>query len=41
MTVLALAISACGDDSVEVGDYANNLCTALKGWAQDIRDSQV
>ena len=41
VTALVLGISACGDDSVEVGDYANDLCTALKGWAQDIRDSQA
>jgi hypothetical protein len=42
VTALALGISACGDDdSVEVGAYANDLCTALKGWAQDLRDSQV
>jgi hypothetical protein len=41
VTALALVTSGCGDDSVEVGDYANDLCTALKGWAQDIRDSQV
>jgi len=33
--------SSCGDDSVEVGDYANDLCTALKGWTQDLRDSQA
>jgi chromosome segregation ATPase len=33
--------SACGDDSVEVDDYANDLCTALKGWTQDLRDSQA
>ena len=41
VTALVLGISACGDDSVEVGDYANDLCTALKGWTQDIRDSQA
>ena len=39
--MLALAISGCGDDSVEVGDYANDLCTALKGWTQNLRDSQA
>jgi hypothetical protein len=42
LTALALGISACGgDDSVDVGDYANDLCTALKGWSQDLRDSQT
>ena len=40
-TALALAISGCGDDSVEVGDYANDLCTSLKGWTQDLRESQT
>jgi len=34
-------MSGCGDDSVEVGDYANDVCTALRGWAQDVRDSQT
>jgi len=41
LTALVLGVSACGDDSVEVGDYANDLCTALKGWTQDLRDSQA
>jgi hypothetical protein len=41
VTALVLGVSACGDDSVEVGDYANDLCTALKGWTQDLRDSQA
>jgi chromosome segregation ATPase len=36
-----LGTSGCGDDSVEVGDYANDVCTALRGWAQDVRDSQT
>jgi len=40
-TALALGVSACGEDSVDVGDYANDLCTALKGWTQDLRDSQA
>src|ERR1044071_6206062 len=41
--VLALGMlaSSCGDDSADVGDYANDLCTALKGWTQDLRDSQA
>lgn len=41
MTALVLAASGCGGDSVEVDDYANDLCTALKGWTQDLRDSQA
>ncbi len=41
VTTLALATAGCGDDSVAVGDYANDLCTALKGWTQDLRDSQA
>jgi hypothetical protein len=41
LTALALAASSCGGDSVEVGDYANDLCTALKGWTKDLRDSQA
>ena len=36
-----MGTSGCGDDSVEVGDYANDVCTALRGWAQDVRDSQT
>jgi hypothetical protein len=36
-----LLASSCGDDSVEVADYANDLCTALKGWTTDLRDSQA
>src|SRR6185503_14945914 len=42
VTATVLAISGCGgDDSVDVDDYANDLCTALKGWTQDLRDSQA
>ena len=43
LTALALGVSACGggDDSVEVGDYANDLCTALRTWSEDLRDSQA
>ena len=33
--------SSCGDDSVSVDDYANDLCTALRGWAQELRDNQA
>jgi hypothetical protein len=33
--------SSCGDDPVSVGDYANDLCTALKGWSSDLRDRQA
>ena len=43
-TVLATVVlaSSCGgdDDSVAVGDYANDVCTALKGWSSDLRDRQ-
>jgi len=38
---IGLLASSCGDDSADVGDYANDLCTALKGWTQDLRDSQA
>jgi len=34
-------VSSCGEDSVAVGDYANDLCTARKGWASDLRDRQA
>jgi hypothetical protein len=40
LAVAALAAS-CGDDSVSTEDYANDLCTALRGWAQELRDSQA
>lgn len=43
IAVVAVAASGCGggEDSVAVDDYANDLCTALKGWTQDLRDSQA
>ena len=34
-------MSACGEDSVAVDDYANDLCTALTGWTQGLRDRQT
>lgn len=43
MSLLAAAalVASCGDDSVSVDDYANDLCTALRGWAQELRDRQA
>ncbi len=39
MGVLA---SACGEDeSISVGDYANDLCTALIDWTETVRVSQM
>ena len=34
-------MSACGDDPVAVDDYANDLCTALTGWTEELRDRQT
>ena len=40
--MLAVLVSACGgDDAVAVDDYANDLCTALTGWTESLRDRQV
>lgn len=34
--------SACGEDeSISVGDYANDLCTALIDWTETVRTSQM
>jgi hypothetical protein len=46
IAVLALSISACGDDnggggSVDVGDYAADICTAFTDWTQAIQDRQT
>jgi hypothetical protein len=41
LAVAALVTSCGGDDSVSVDDYANDLCTALRGWAQELRDRQA
>ena len=47
IAVLALTISACGDDddggggSVAVGDYASDICTAFTDWTQAIQDRQT
>jgi hypothetical protein len=41
IALLAMAVSSCGDDSVSVDDYANDLCTALKGWTSDLQDRQA
>jgi len=38
---LAVLVPACGEDSVAVDDYANDLCTALTGWTQALRDRQA
>ena len=34
-------MSACGDDPVAVDDYANDLCTALTGFSEALRDRQA
>ena len=37
-----LTVSGCGgEDSVAVDDYANDLCTALTGWTETLRDRQA
>jgi hypothetical protein len=47
IAVFALFISACGDDddgggdSVDVGDYAADICTAFTDWTQAIQDRQT
>lgn len=47
IAALALFISACGDDddggggSVDVGDYAADICTAFTDWTQAIQDRQT
>jgi hypothetical protein len=46
IAVLALFISACGDDddggdSVAVGDYAADICTAFTDWTKAIQDRQT
>jgi hypothetical protein len=47
LSVLALFISACGDDdggggdSVAVGDYASDICTAFTDWTKAIQDRQT
>jgi hypothetical protein len=39
--LLAALASACGEDSVAVGDYANDLCTALTTWTDALRERQL
>jgi hypothetical protein len=43
IAAVAVAASGCGggDDPVAVGDYANDLCTALRGWSSELRDHQA
>ena len=41
VAVLAVLVSACGDDPVAVDDYANDLCTALTGWTEELRERQT
>ena len=46
IAVLALFISACGDDddggdSVDVGAYAADICTAFTDWTKAIQDRQT
>ncbi len=48
IAVMALFISACGDDdddgggdSVAVGEYASDICTAFFGWRDAIQDGQT
>jgi len=47
IAVLALFVSACGDDddgggdTVSVNDYASDICTAFTGWTQAIQDRQT
>ena len=47
VAVIALFIPACGDDdddggdSVAVGDYASDICTAFFGWRDAIQDGQT
>jgi hypothetical protein len=48
IAVLALFVSACGDDdddgggdSVAVGDYASDICTAFTDWTQAIQNRQT
>jgi hypothetical protein len=47
IAVLALFISACGDDddgggdSVEVGQYAADICTAFTDWTEAIQERQT
>jgi 4-hydroxy-L-threonine phosphate dehydrogenase PdxA len=43
-TLLALLVgtlSGCGEDAVAVDQYANDLCTALVGWTEELRDRQT
>lgn len=37
----AVFLSGCGEDPVPVDDYANDLCTALVGWSDELRDRQT
>src|SRR5688572_10446824 len=39
--VLAASCGGGGDDSVSVDDYANDLCTALRDWSEDLRGRQT
>ena len=41
VAVFAVLMSACGDDPVPVDNYANDLCTALTGWTEELRDRQA
>src|SRR5688500_15588322 len=39
--VLAASCGGGGDESVSVDDYANDLCTALKEWSEELRGRQT
>lgn len=40
-SVLASSCGGGGDDSVSVDDYANDLCTALRDWSEELRGRQA
>jgi hypothetical protein len=37
----AVFLPGCGEDPVAVDDYANDLCTALVGWTDELRERQT
>jgi len=40
-TAAAVLLPGCGEDPVAVDDYANDLCTALVGRTDELRDRQT
>ena len=39
--LVAVLASGCGDDSVPVEDYADDVCGALTGWGDALRERQA